>query len=91
MFFKIAIFSSMLALSMGQFTNGKCGKASIVFSGLSARVQCNYNHTAYPEHFAYEDGIIKLTAYTDDLAHSINAGGVDPRTELTFADAYSFN
>ena len=91
MLIKIVTLSSVLAFSMGQFINGKCGKASISFSGLSARVQCNYNHTAYPEHFSYENEVLKLTAYTDDLPHSINAGGLDPRTEMTFSDSYGFN
>lgn len=44
-----------------------------------------------PKHASLENGVLKLTAYTDDLPHSTKAGGKDPRTEVTLKDSYSFD
>jgi hypothetical protein len=69
MLFKITALSSIFAVSMAQIVNDKCGRASITFSGLNGRIQCNYKDNAQPNHASLANGILKLTAFTDDLPH----------------------
>ena len=47
------------------------------------RVQCSKNDQAGPKHFKLEGGIHKLIVYSDDDEHMEDAGGADPRTEVT--------
>ncbi len=57
--FKVLALVVLMTLNLGAnagFTNGKCGKATISFSGISGRVQCNKNHMASDKfnHFSYD-------------------------------------
>ncbi len=87
--FSLTMVGMLLNLSNCQFTDAMCGDAIIKANGLTGRVQCNYKLKA-SKRFSFDGTVQKLTAFTDDLAHSKNAGGKDPRTEVTFRDSYGY-
>ena len=84
----LAVISSVGFTSAFLYDN-KCGKAAFEFDGIFGRVQCNYNEMA-SKRYSYSYGVHKLWAYTDDLPHSKNAGGKNPRTEITLKDKHSY-
>ncbi len=85
----MTVVGMLFNIANSQFTDAMCGDAIIKANGLTGRVQCNYKLKA-SKRFSFDGNVQKLTAFTDDDAHSPNAGGKDPRTEVTFRDSYGY-
>ena len=79
----VFVVLSLCTVANAQFTNGKCGKATIKVGSILGEVQCSKNDNAGPKHFQLAGDIQKLIVYSDDDEHMDNAGGPDPRTEVS--------
>ncbi len=87
--FILTVVGMLFSIASSQFTDAMCGAAIIKADGLTGRIQCNYKLKA-SKRFHFDGVIQKITAFTDDLPHMPNAGGPDPRTEVTLGDDYGY-